>query len=791
MTNTFVVTYVLLLDEDSEPASRYTNTVELTWTSTVDDPDGEERTGAGGIDDYRASTSTHVDVADLSISKILEDDRDYTIGEAITYSLNVTVPTGIVRNLSISDFADAGLVYEPVTSFISITAPFTLPTYAISVPGSGGADFTLAFDDTITNTTGVAGVISVTVRLIVTNTVDTNHGETKDNSARIDYVDVDDNPEFKTSNTVQADLVEPLLVIEKSVGPTSAVPGDTVFYDILIYHAAASTVPAYNVAVTDVVPTGIDYISNSWDQIAGVAADLGSMNDSGSPILPAFWSVIPTSVTQANPVKLRFDGVISTSLAFGMAITNQVTTTWTSLLADPYGQRRDGSGGVDDYVASAEAAVALSEVAIDKSGPLTVTAGTVITYLLTVRNAGPYTAVNAIITDTMPFQILAGSITATFVVPATGSGVCVITDNPSGATVVCDMGDVPQGVEATAIVTATVDADTPEGADLTNRALFTISSPDGITTNNTVSVDTEVLTEADLAVNKSGPATATAGETISYTVVLTNSGPSTARDVDVKDLLPAGLTYVGGTSSQGACVSGICQLGDVTVDDVITLTITATVGSDVTGHVVNTAQAFQDTSDPNPANNINTATTTINALAALQISKVDLTDPVYAGNVYLYEIVVTNTGPSDAQNVVFTDTLPSQVSFEGASPGCVCTVRGKVVCTLGVLPAGESRDFLINVRVASGVTTGTIGTNTVVVTSTTPIDVGNSILSDSETDHLLPGSRQPHGFADQQAGVPGQHHRGQRAHHLYPDRHQRWPGPGLRGAGDRRLSSGV
>ena len=103
---------------------------------------------------------------------------------------------------------------------------------------------------------------------------------------------------------------------------------------------------------------------------------------------------------------------------------------------------------------------------------------------------------------------------------------------------------------------------------------------------------------------------------------------------------------------------------------VITMVITASVGSNVSGVITNTGQVFSATDDHSQSNNRATATTTVSANTAIHVAKVDLTDPVYAGNTYIYQVTVTNTGPAQANNVVVTDTLPPHVTFEGASPGC-------------------------------------------------------------------------------------------------------------------------
>src|SRR5256884_6282179 len=59
---------------------------------------------------------------------------------------------------------------------------------------------------------------------------------------------------------------------------------------------------------------------------------------------------------------------------------------------------------------------------------------------------------------------------------------------------------------------------------------------------------TTVQRLADLAITKPGPGTATAGTDITYTVTVTNNGPSTSSGGDVRDTLPAGTTFAGAAS---------------------------------------------------------------------------------------------------------------------------------------------------------------------------------------------------------------------------------------------------
>ena len=203
----------------------------------------------------------------------------------------------------------------------------------------------MRFSGDISNTTGAPATITTTFRLIVANVAAANHGETKVNTVTVTYLDADNNVETKTAS-VPITLTEPLLIIEKTVSPTSVLRGSTLLYEITLYHSPTSTVPAYNVVITDLIPAGLQYISNSWDQTAGPTADAPPLaGHRHSFDCSAGWSVIPPSVTQANPIRLRFNLVVPPDVVPPAPYTNFVTTTWTSLANDPYGETRNGGGG--------------------------------------------------------------------------------------------------------------------------------------------------------------------------------------------------------------------------------------------------------------------------------------------------------------------------------------------------------------------------------------------------------------------------------------------------------------
>ena len=116
---------------------------------------------------------------------------------------------------------------------------------------------------------------------------------------------------------------------------------------------------------------------------------------------------------------------------------------------------------------------------------------------------------------------------------------------------------------------------------------------------------------ADLSIQKAAsPPTVELGGELSYELSIQNSGPDTATGVSVSDPLPAGVTLISATASQGTCsgtTTVICALGTISVGGSATITIVVRV--DAAGALVNSAVVSGDESDPNPSNDTSTIVT--------------------------------------------------------------------------------------------------------------------------------------------------------------------------------------
>src|SRR5436309_2809840 len=166
-----------------------------------------------------------------------------------------------------------------------------------------------------------------------------------------------------------------------------------------------------------------------------------------------------------------------------------------------------------------------------------------VTYTITVINNGQSEASTVVVLDTLP----AG---ATFVSASNGGTLAGgVVSWPAVAT-------LTNGATLSRTVTVTA----PTTGTLLNVARADAATADPDSTNNNGSapasrVTTVVGEIADLAVAKSGPATVVAVNPITYTITVTNNGPSDASAVVVQDTLPASVTFVsasnGGTATAG------------------------------------------------------------------------------------------------------------------------------------------------------------------------------------------------------------------------------------------------
>ena len=245
--------------------------------------------------------------------------------------------------------------------------------------------------------------------------------------------------------------------------------------------------------------------------------------------------------------------------------------------------------------------------------------------------------------------------------------------------------------------------------------------------------------EHDLVVTKTvDNATPNEGDTINYTVTLTNNGPTDGTGVEITDVLPSGLTYVSDTATQGSydSATGVWVVGSLADGVNATLAITATVDGGTGGTVItNTAQiTAADQFDPDSTNDSDSVDITVTN-SDLTLSKtVDNVTP-NEGDTVSYTITITNFGPDDATGIKVMDLLPAGVTYV-SDDGAGAYVLSTGVWDVGALSSAAGDTLTISAAVGAG-TGGTVITNTAQITAadqSDPDSTNNSASADTNVN---------------------------------------------------------
>ncbi len=488
-----------------------------------------------------------------------------------------------------------------------------------------------------------------------------------------------------------SEIQVPQFIPVKTVDRQTADVGETVHYTVTLTNTCQS--PLTDVFFLDSVPDGLAFVPGSV-----------TINGASIPTVdPGAGFTLP-NVSGGQTVTVAFSAVVRSIPAPNPALNHAtIDYSYTPVEGGIPGEYHVISNEVPVLVgASADVSV------VKTAAPSPVEPGDALTYTVTVANAGPSPAENAVLTDAVPSEL---------------SDAAFSTDG--GATWQSwpgfyALGTLAAGSAVTLLIRGTVSASAT--GSIVNTAVAASDTPDPNPDNNADTEVTPVAESADVSVVKLGsPYPVLSGDSLTYTLTVSNAGPSTAVNVVVTDAVPASLSDVEFSLDNGVTFqpwAGAYALGDLAPGTVRTVLIRGVVLPTAIGSIVNTAAVSSDTPDPNPDNNTSTDETLVETRADLAVTKTGSPSPVPAGGELLYTVVVTNRGPSDAQGVTLTDALPPELSGAAYSlDGGVTFLPWGGAVGLGTLASGASRTVLIRGQVNAA--SGTIA-NTAVVDSDTP-----------------------------------------------------------------------
>ncbi len=461
--------------------------------------------------------------------------------------------------------------------------------------------------------------------------------------------------------------------------------GDTATFSIKVENIGAGS--AAGVTVSDNLPAGLHWTESE--------ADCSIAGPDGSQVLSCTVGTLAPGASKTYTVSAV------TSKDNCGTITNTASASATN---EPSGVLANNSdnGSIDVLCAQIDI-----EKTANPAGP--VSAGDTIGWDIVVSNNGAGTATGVSASDTLPSGVdwTLGGVTG----DTTGVS-CAITGAVGAEVLTCTDSSMAAGDSFTVHVSGPTD--TADCGTINNSATVTTGN-DGSDTNGASVVvncpNVSVLKTADKSpIN--------AGDTAAFTILVSSTGPGTAKGVTLSDALPAGVTW--SEDSADCSISGgvlTCSFGDLAADQHRTIHVAgATDAADCT--TLNNTATVSATNEPASAlgDNSSSAAIVVNC-PDLEVVK-DGNGPLNAGDTATFSITVTNHGPGAAYDVTLDDQLPTGTWTLGGANAADCSVDGSnlLTCDFGTLADDATRTITLS-RASTAVDCGTISNEVTVEAS--------------------------------------------------------------------------
>jgi len=685
-TVTFVATVTSLPD-----SRQLTNQAVALFSYTL--PSGRAIAG------FTSSNTITIPVSLPNVTIVNSDNVDYgVVGDVIRY-------TSVIRNNG--TVAVNNVVYvnplPPNTPFVpgsvivnGTSFPLFNPTAGIPIGTlAPGAEVTVTFEVTIT--------MPIPSQINNQSTVSFTSGSFSGSSS---------------SNTTQTPVIQPQISLVKTANTVNATVGDTVVYTVTVSNTGNLQA---NVTVTDTIPAATSFVANSV-VVSGVPQP-GATPGTG----------IPVGIVAAGATAVVTFAVVVDTLPSPQQLSNFATSSFT--FTPPDGRTLTGTVTSNTLTFP----VSSPNVAVVKSTPSTAAAvGDTVTYSVQVTNSGIAPVNNIQFSDPVPAgaSFVTGSVTV--------NGVAQPAANPAGG---ISLGTLAPGASATVTFTFRVDAIPPSG-QLSNRSTVSFTSGTFSSTTFSNTVVTPVFQPILTATKVASTQNATVGDTVSYTITVSNTGNYGAQ-INLTDNIPTGTilvpnsVIVNGQPLPAANPATGISAGTVAAGATTTITFSVVIDTlPSPQQLVNQASVALSFTLPDGRTITgsvlsNVLTITVSA-PDVDVVKSTTSTSVSVGDIVTYSVAVTNNGIATVSNVVFTDAVPAStvlaptgvfvdgvlrpganpstgITIGSIAPGATVTVVFSVQVTS--LPASAVLNNQSTVSFTSGAFSATTFSNTV----TTPV----------------------------------------------------------------------